>query len=421
MTRTPSSSNSGVIIAGTGIAAAAMALRLLHFKIPATLISLDRLPSSGIESIPEGAFPLVAELGLEPVLAEAGGELIETFENGWAQNPPVARQGKWLHVQRTLLAETIMREAVRRGAQVLSMRRLPDPGAFEGQYLAAIDGTGRSAAWSRPVGRHGNQVADLYEVPNIPNSPARIVKLASGWGYRLGAGATATVGLMSPLARESQRTDTAAASLGIDAGAARYLGRRPAFPQWCDKPVDGRRIALGDAAFAFDPIAGMGIRFALASAFAVTPLVRAWSDNSPDADVHMAVRFYERFVSQARVRHLDFLALSPAQPPPQRPISFPHTVIFNAPRTRAELNMGSRVVVDEAISVPGAPGSEQAIVRWVGGVDLLRVEELARTAVPTRVLIHQLASGTFGHRRVASVVGWCLRTKVLRPIGPEEA
>jgi len=86
---------------------------------------------------------------------------------------------------------------------------------------------------------------------------------------------------------------------------ARYLGRRPAFPQWCENPIEGRRIAVGDAAFAYDPLAGQGIRFALASAFAAASVIQDWKENG---DHGAANRFYRDFVGQARVRHLEFLA-----------------------------------------------------------------------------------------------------------------
>ena len=86
---------------------------------------------------------------------------------------------------------------------------------------------------------------------------------------------------------------------------ARYLGRRPAFPQWCENPIQGRRIAVGDAAFSCDPLAGQGIRFALASAFAAASVIQYWKENSNRG---AANRFYRDFVGQARVRHLEFLA-----------------------------------------------------------------------------------------------------------------
>jgi 2-polyprenyl-6-methoxyphenol hydroxylase-like FAD-dependent oxidoreductase len=85
----------------------------------------------------------------------------------------------------------------------------------------------------------------------------------------------------------------------------RYLGRRSAFPQWCENPTEGPRIAVGDAAFAYDPLAGQGIRFALASAFAAASVIQCWKENG---DRGTANCFYGDFVRQARARHLEFLA-----------------------------------------------------------------------------------------------------------------
>jgi hypothetical protein len=172
---------------------------------------------------------------------------------------------------------------------------------------------------------------------------------------------------------------------------------------------------VGDAAFAFDPIAGQGIRFALASAFAAVPLLRTWFDNGPEADAEAGVRFYETFVTQARTRHLKFLARSPLESAGPRFGGFPSMVIFCGQTRRTELNVDSRIVVDEAVLVEGIPASGET-VRSVGGVDLLLVEELARSSVSTRVLIDRLAVGDITRARAASVVEWCLRRHVLRPV-----
>lgn len=407
-----------MIIAGAGISAAVMALRLLDLRIPATCISLDRPHSPGIESIPDAAFPLISQLRLQRVLAAVGGEFVDLFENGWENDPPVARRGKWLHVQRTRLAEAIIGEAVHRGAKIVSRKALPELASLEQQYAATVDATGRSAAWSRPVRRYGNQVADLYEVSNVARSPARVVTLGSGWGYRLGAGGTATVGLVSPRAPQRRPLETAAARLGVDVSAARYLGRRPAFPQWCERPVEGRRIAVGDAAFAYSPIAGFGIRFALASAFAAAPVIRIWCENGREADAEAGTRFYENFVNQARTRHVEFLEKSSTQHPPEAPVAVPAMVSFCARRGRAELSVDSRIVMDEAVFIEGTAGSGETAVRWVGGLDLLSIEELARTPISTSRLIDRLTSDHVDRARAAAVVRWCLRKNVLQPANP---
>jgi hypothetical protein len=391
-----------------------MALRLRDLGIPAVLISVGRASSPGIESIPEAAFPMIAELGLSRLVADLDGEVTETFENGWEHHPPQAKRGKWLHVQRTDLAEGIIREAVRRGTQVVQAHALPAIEVVGRQYRAAVDATGRAAAWSRPVRRYGTQIADLYDVPNVRGAPARIVKVADGWAYRLGVGDRATVGLMSPRARHRQTLDAVAPTLGVDAAAGQYLCRRPAFPQWSTRPIDGRRIAIGDAAFAFDPIAGSGIRFALASAFAAAPLVRTWAENGCAADVEAGARFYKTFVNQVRSSHWEFLTNAVHPPSPRALISFPATVVCVARRSRAELHIGSRIAVDDAIFVDSPSEVGETVLRWVGGVDLLRVEELARAAIPTRELINHLISAGIDRARAASVVAWCLKKNVLR-------
>src|SRR5689334_2395467 len=92
--------SSGIVIAGEGIAGAAMALRLLSLGHTPCLIALGRAIVEGTEAIPEAAFPLISELGLDDASLEAGGKIVNGFENAWVPGAPVLRPGRWLHVDR---------------------------------------------------------------------------------------------------------------------------------------------------------------------------------------------------------------------------------------------------------------------------------------------------------------------------------
>jgi hypothetical protein len=375
-----------IIIAGEGIAAAAAALRLLTLGHRPRLVGLGRAIPQGMESIGEAAFPLIAELGLHDAVAEAGGRVVDGFENAWVPNAPVLKPGRWLYVERRLFAAAALRAALARGAEISVVKRLPP---IPQRCLAAIDATGRSAVWSRPVRRQGNLRADLFEIPANAGR-GRIERSPDGWIYRIGS----TVGVVSA---QRQR---AAAPVGV-----RFLGRRPAFPQWCENPIEGRRIAVGDAALAYNPLAGQGIRFALASAFAAASVVHTWAGKG---DREAARRFYRGFVAQARIRHLEFLEERELDRTDLNPQRLPERVRFSGRSGLAELSVDSHIVKGRAILLDGPTA-----VRWLGGVDLLRLEKLARRPTAFAILLSEISSGGVESARASAVLSWCLRKGVL--------
>jgi len=377
-----------IIIAGAGIAAAATALRLISLGFAPRLLSISRPILPGVEAIPEAAFSLITELGLDGAVARAGGRIVEGFENAWVPSAPALRQGRWLHVERSAFASAAIDEAISRGAGRSIVERLP---SVPSRCIAAVDATGRSAAWSRPIRRRGKQAADLFEI-SPPEVRGRIERSPDGWIYRIGP----TLGVISTCGRP----DTP--------NGARYLGRRPAFPQWCENPIEGRRIAVGDAAFAYDPLAGQGIRFALASAFAAASVIQDWKENG---DHGAANRFYRDFVGQARVRHLEFLAKLELDLPAEITEPLPTSVTFSGRIGSAELCVDSRIVTDLAIIL-----SDKSAVRWLVGVDLLQFAEVAGKSASSVALITYLTSAGVDAVLARAVLSWCIRKGVLKAI-----
>ena len=375
-----------IIIAGEGIAAASVALRLLFLGHAPRLVTLGRVITTGVEAIPEVAFPLIADLGLNDAVIQAGGRIVKGFENAWVRSAPVLAPGRWLYVERRAFAAAAIRLALARGAQISVVKRLP---AVPKNCFAAVDATGRSAAWSRPIRRVGNLVADVFEVSSN-GERGRVERSSDGWIYRIGS----TVGVVSTRQRRS-----------ASPAGARFLGRRPAFPQWCESPLEGCRIAVGDAALAHNPLAGQGIRFALASAFAAASVIQTWAH---DGDREAAQSFYNNFVAQARIRHLEFLEQRELDAAAEIPQVLPERVRFSGRSGLAELSVDSHVVRGRAILLDGP-----AAVRWLGGVDLLQVEKLAGKPVVSTTLLREIVALGVTPVHASAVLLWCLRKGVL--------
>jgi len=409
------SSRRDILIGGAGIAAAAVAMRLCKLGFRPMILATGGHILPGIEAIPEAALPLVKELELEPVLRKANSVVVDGFENHWNVDEPELRTGKWIHVERSLLAKAAIVEAVHHGAVLRLCRSLPKLSsrpssvhiALDGVQLhfeAAIDATGRSAVWSRPVRRRGKQLANIFKCPQELSLRGRVVRLGKGWAYRIGVEGSTTVAVLTPQ-RGSQAADAKAQdALGIARGEFEHTGRRPAFPQWSENPVQQRRLAIGDAALAYDPLAGQGIRFALSSALTAAAVVNTWR-HSPGGR-ERAAHFYYDYVDQSRRQHLEFIGQlrAPKTSAAAATGVLHEVVVFSGQTKITELQVESGIVTGEAVVLPGG-----AAVRWVGGVDLLRVRDLARSPVRPSEMAERLASPECSPTHITAVLGWCMR------------
>ena len=408
-----------VLIGGTGIAAASVALLLLARGIRPLLVATARRPLPGIEAIPEAGLALFSELGILHVLKNAGAEVFEGFENQ-LRDAQLALPGRWVHVDRSRLADGVLREALRNGAGLRTCSTLPQISRQAADYIevfldgerlrcgAAIDATGRSAVWSRPILRRGRQAAELFRVEGEAPQRGRVVTCSRGWSYRIGLPGSTTVAVVTDNHPSKLLPEPLWLALGLSSKSFEFVGQRPAFPQWAERPVRGRILAVGDAAFACDPIAGQGICFALASSFAAAAVVNTWL-NSP-AQSTAAEQFYLAFVEQRRLHHLEALGrlAGTGRAPRSEWVDLDDRVRFTGHIAISALQKDSRIVEGDVVLL-----SDGTKVRWVGGVDLLRISELTRTPISIAELLRLLVSGGMESPRASAVVQWCVQQQVI--------
>jgi hypothetical protein len=408
-----------VVIGGSGVAAAAVAIRLCDLGFRPFVLAAPCRTLPGIEAIPQTAICLFHELGITRILEEAGSSLVEGFENRWRPDEPVLRAGQWVHVDRTRLADAAIREAVRQGAVLGKCRSLPGLAfsenglslVHEGEQLffnAAIDATGRSAVWSRPIHHHGRHVADIFAstTERRRDSRARVIRFSDHWAYRLGLGSDATVALVGTGRSRRKLDSTNRSALELQSEYS-YVGRRPAFPQWCEEPIHRRRIAIGDAALAHDPISGLGIRFALSSALAAASVLNTWRDPRLETG---ATEYYRHFMAQCLQRHLRFLQelTDDSEMPKQIGPSAPEWLRFSSKTIRSQTQVEGCVLADEVVVL-----ADGTFARWVGDIDLLHIRELAAKPVRASELLQELTRGGNGLPHASAVLAWCVRHEVL--------
>jgi len=419
----PFSCNScDVVIAGAGIAAAATALRLCDLGFRPLMLARTCKVLPGVEAIPETALSLFTELGAEHILQEAGATLVQGFENHWDPEQPRLRSGYWIHVERDRLARAAVREAVKRGTTFRVCQNLPllrqesdsvyvtcEGASF--RFDAAIDATGRSAVWSRPIRRRGSQVADVYNVSPDPKAVSgKVVRLPEGWAYRIGVPNRATMAILSDGRRKRYFPDSLAEKVFcISSSSSTFVCRRPAFPQWSENPVQGRRLAVGDVALAYDPLAGQGIRFALSSAITASSVVNTCR-NAPSQSA-AAGRFYREYVARCRDTHfrlIDQLQIKSPRPA-QRAEAIPEFVTFSGQIVRADLQLNSEIRTGAAFLLPDGD-----CVRWVGGIDLTELRNSLPQTIRFADLVARLGKASGGFLQARALMEWCLRHQILR-------
>lgn len=383
-----------VVIAGGGPAAAATAVRLRALGFAVRLLVRPLALANGLEAVPAPVHGLLSVLGEPDLLAEAGGVEVT--------GPTL----DMVHVDRAALARTFLDRAVRRGAVVEVVPRLPPATGLAPPAVATVDATGRSAAWSRPVLVEGHDVAWQFEGPPTADRALRVVHGEGWWAYRLGDRSTTWAAVV--------RTDGVATSevlgrLGLDPAEMVFRGRRPARVQRATDPVVGRRIAVGDAALAHDPIAGGGIRFALASAVAAATTIATWADDPGRTD--LASGYYTELVIGEHCRHLGFRHIIHAGSEPPAPAgrgADPTVVRFTGGIVETGLVVNGAVWPGGAVRLP-----DGTLSRWLGSFDLLVLARLAAEPVPRLVLLARLQEGGIEPAAARAALSWATRHGVL--------
>lgn len=431
-----------VIIAGAGTAAAATAVRLIKLGMRPLLLRCDRPAIRMVEAIAPSALRLFDALDLRGVVENIA-LVAERRENSWASGESIIHTDRLLHVDRVQLANAMIEAALERGAKVISCARLPtlrtdgermivDMGAERWACRAAVDATGRSAVWSRPVERIRHLVADIYSGAPTSSVPhLKLVRLSVGWAYRVGLLDYTTICVLSPRrSRRRKLADSVRSVLEISEDEVSYAGSRSAFVQWSREPVSAMTLAVGDAAFAHDPIGGQGIRFAVGSALAACSVIRTWYDSPGDAA--FASTFYRDFVETERTRHLSFLDRLYGDQfiTPGATDSFPFVYSDNQSletaydrmddalpervRVTATFGLGA-LHIDGTIKrgeVLKLPDGTQ--LRWLGGFDLLKLRNLLSGSQSIADLVNSLNREGLSGSESLSLVRWCLRHAVMR-------
>jgi hypothetical protein len=393
-----------VLIAGCGAAGCFAALRALQQGLRPTLLRVAVPAVGGIEIIPASTAPLLETLALGDIIAALGPGFGNGLRRRQLDGTSDTMSGRSLHIDRLKLRETLLAEAVRRGAQVRDVDRLPplDPAVY------SVDASGQRAVWSRPVVRRGRRSADIFvgETAITPGT-GRLAFLSHGWAYLASDQNQATIGVVGRHARAPTTLDaeTRGALSLPPTTSFRFVGRRPAFVQWAVAPVVGCRLAIGDAALLHDPLGGRGLAFALGSAFAAVAVLATWRDDPSAIDA--ARSYYENYIASEIRRHLAFLD-GDLEPVPV-PAELPEYLRWIAPASAGLLAIDSRVVAGEVFTL--ASGQS---VRWVGGLDLAKLQDLIIEVQTSAEVADRLCAQGLTKNEARLILLWTLSQNLVR-------
>lgn len=396
-----------VVVAGGGIAGAATAIGLRRLGFAVRLLVRRDADVAGVEALPERALDLLEILGEPQLVTAAGGVTVRS-----AGASPTR-----VHVERRALARAFLERAQAHGAVVEEVRRLPP--ASEVDAPAAVDATGRAAAWSRPLAVDGHDVARQFEGAPQADGALRMVQGDRWWAYRLGTPssmwAAVVVDGRDDVASQRLATCAGLRRLGLDPAEMVSRGRRAARVQRALYPVVGTRIAVGDAALAHDPVAGGGTRFALASAIAAATAIGTWVDDS--ARHSLAAAYYNDLVMGEHGRHLEArrsahapdgrIALLEEQQAPESG-AVPDIVWFAATLVESPLAIDGVIRPGAAIRLP-----DGTLTRWLGSFDLLILARLSSNPVSRIVLLAQLQREGLDVTTARAVLSWAVRHGLL--------
>ena len=337
-----------VLILGAGPAGAATALGLLASGVERVLM-VDRCIAKPFH-IGESATPDVAgmleRLGLQKDLGQMGHRPYHGNLSLWGGDTPIVNhflmrgRGHGWHLDRAAFDAWLRKEAIARGAHLVSQARLyaiePMNDGWRakmdhlGEVTARVivDAAGRSAPLASRLGARRKKLDSMVAlamrtapVDSLPGL-SLVEPFADGWWYAVSLpdGRTLVTLMTDHDVAQKHRFYNTAAYLDAWRNTEELVKRVPppyspesicvfaAHSGFTDKASGNRWIAVGDALMGFDPLTSSGIAGALDDALAAVPAIKAQLEGDIDAAhdyVRSANATLKRYLSERRKHYSD--------------------------------------------------------------------------------------------------------------------
>jgi flavin-dependent dehydrogenase len=291
-----------VAVVGGGVAGAVCAAELARVGVSVALIHGGDRRETSVEALSGRARWRLHRLGLPTI---AGTELTETISL-WDSDEPITRStlldpyGVAIAVERADLDRTLREAAVAAGAHLVCGRAKAVEEAANGwrlhlgyttigaDQLVIATGTAGGSLVTRQSRWLSRETAWLCRAPG-PSAPRLWIEGTDrGWWYALPGRHDTFLGCCAESRRrhrgdlrgaflEALETTRLIAGLVPDRSALGQVWAAPASVRAYDRVVGGNWIAVGNAAFAADPLCGEGLRFAIETAIEAADVIGGWT------------------------------------------------------------------------------------------------------------------------------------------------
>jgi 2-polyprenyl-6-methoxyphenol hydroxylase-like FAD-dependent oxidoreductase len=182
-----------------------------------------------------------------------------------------------------------------------------------------------------------------------------------------------------------------------------------ATPYVCEPPIDDRSAAVGEAAFAIDPISSSGVQAALGSGIVAAIAINTILNRSENREA--AIAFYSSHVARASAQHAKWAADSYTGS--DEPASPPHV----DEETLLSANADAQVIVptirdhfvELAPAIRTASGND---VAYLGTTALPPIVASIRPRTPARRIVDQWSS-TMGRDHAEAVLSWLVKERAV--------
>jgi len=384
-----------VFVIGGGPAGAAVALRLAQLGFRVRLAERRAFPRPHVgESLSPGVWTHFETLGVADAVARAGFRACTTTLLRWrGETERVVSERPSLVVDRGRFDALLLDAARDAGVDV---RQPCDASSPDARFV--IDASGRAAATRRPRREVAPRVIAWHaRWPSADGREETLVERLDDawlWGTALPDGTFSAMSFGKPLAALLRRSHLFAwLREPLDPPRA-----ADATPYVCDDPIDMHSAAVGEAAFAIDPISSSGVQAAIASSIAAAIAVNTILRRPRDADA--AIRFYTAHVARASTRHAAWAASSYEPPAPE--VETVAGDIVLAPAVRG----------DFIELIPAVRTRSGDAVAYLGGTPLAPLVDSLRTPAPMPEILDRW-SRTIPRPHAEAVLRWLVRERVV--------
>ena len=388
-----------VVIAGGGPAGSATARRLAQLGHSVMLVERRAFPRPHVgESLSPGVWIHFATLGIVDRIASAGFRLSSTTLLNWrGTTERVVSDRPSLIVDRARFDAILLDAARDAGAEIRFGSSIPRARFF-------VDATGRANLSRRARRFTAPRLLawhTRWQGDDFPDETV-VERRTDGWlwGTKLpdGTFSTLTFGNATPFKFLTTPMESPRAF--------------DATPYVCDSPIDRTSAAVGEAAFAIDPISSSGVQCALASGITAAIAIHTILDRPTNTEA--AIRFYTSHVQRVSSQHAQWTADTYSGA--SHSLSLPDIPREAMLTTNRDAQVIAPTIRDNFVELePAIRTSSGDDVAYLGGTPLARLV----ASLPARTSAHAIVdhwSHTMPRPHATAVLSWLVREGVMHVV-----